>query len=84
MPESNDWEQHPARLTWKALEPYHAMIYFSPEASAAYKTLGLKGYWMGYFASRSASMGAVPAEVVDARLHALDVTLLSRPQSGKA
>ncbi|MEV0587620.1 hypothetical protein [Nonomuraea sp. NPDC050310] len=52
-----------ARKTWRTLEPYHGMIYFSPEAEAAYRDLGLSGR-MGYFASRSAAMGAVSAEVV--------------------
>jgi hypothetical protein len=63
---SNAWEQHPARLAWKTLEPYHAMIYFAPEAREAYTAAGLKGYWMGYFASRAAAMGPVPANVVAA------------------
>jgi Helix-turn-helix family len=52
------------RAMWKVLEPYHAMIYFSPEARAAYSEAGLKGYWMGYFASRSAALGPVGPEVV--------------------
>ena len=52
-----------ARQTWRTVEPIHGMIYFSPEATAAYESLGLTGR-MGYFASRAAPMGAVPAEVV--------------------
>jgi hypothetical protein len=39
------------------------MIYFSPEATEAYKELGLS-YRAGYFASRSAAFGIVPASVV--------------------
>lgn len=39
------------------------MIYFAPEAAAAYEELGLTGR-AGYFASRSAALGAVPAPVV--------------------
>jgi hypothetical protein len=39
------------------------MIYFAPEATAAYEALGVMGF-DGYFASRAAAMGAVPAEVV--------------------
>jgi hypothetical protein len=66
MSEANAWEQHPARLAWKALEPYHAMIYFAQEARDAYTAAGLKGYWMGYFASRAAALGPVSAEVVAA------------------
>jgi hypothetical protein len=52
-----------ARKMWRTLEPYHGLIYFSPEAAAAYEALGVMGF-DGYFASRAAPMGAVPAEVV--------------------
>jgi hypothetical protein len=52
-----------ARKTWRTLEPLHGMIYFVPEAAAAYKRLGVTGR-SGYFASRAAAMGAVNPEVV--------------------
>ena len=52
-----------ARKMWRTLEPYHGLIYFAPEASAAYEALGIVGR-DGYFASRAAAMGAVPPEVV--------------------
>jgi hypothetical protein len=52
-----------ARKTWRTLEPLHGMIYFVPEAAAAYERLGITGR-MGYFASRAAPMGAVAPEVV--------------------
>jgi hypothetical protein len=52
-----------ARKMWRTLEPYHGMIYFAPEATAAYEALGVMGF-DGYFASRAAPMGAVPADVV--------------------
>lgn len=45
------------------LEPCHSFIYFAPEAGMNYHELGLSGA-SGYFASRSAAMGAVNAEVV--------------------
>ncbi|QXC60227.1 hypothetical protein KSP35_18030 [Aquihabitans sp. G128] len=45
------------------LEPVHGFIYFAPEAALAYEELGLDGQ-DGYFASRSAAMGRVGAEVV--------------------
>ncbi|MET8989192.1 hypothetical protein ABZW49_27410 [Nonomuraea wenchangensis] len=56
------------RRTWRTLEPLHGMIYFSPEADAAYKRLGLTGR-MGYFASRAAAFGPVPAEAVIATFY---------------
>lgn len=45
------------------------MIYFAPEAREAYVDAGLKGFWMGYFASRSAAFGPVPAPVVTATFY---------------
>jgi hypothetical protein len=51
---------------WPVFETYHAVTYFAPESAEAYRDLGLKGGWMGYFASRSAPMGPVPPEVVTA------------------
>lgn len=60
-----------ARKMWRTLEPYHGMIYFVPEAPAAYAALGVTGL-DGYFASRSAPMGAVPAEVVVASFFNFD------------
>ena len=55
-----------ARRMWPAFETYHAQIYFVPEAAEAYRRLGLKGGWMGYFASRAAALGAASAELVTA------------------
>jgi hypothetical protein len=53
-----------ARRMWRALETLHMTVYFTPEPREAYRRAGLRGGWMGYFASRSAAMGPVPAEVV--------------------
>ena len=55
-----------ARRLWRTLEPCHSMVYFVPEGVEEYAAIGLKGARMGYFASRAAPMGAVPAEVVTA------------------
>ena len=51
---------------WKAIEPLHAVTYFSEECRTANKKAGLKGYWMGYFASRGAPLGAVSAGTIEA------------------
>ena len=53
-----------ARFLWQRLESYHGLIYFVPEADQHYTALGLEPGMMGYFASRAAAMGPVPAEVV--------------------
>jgi len=51
------------------MEAVHAMIYFSPDAPAAYASVGVTKLRMGYFASRVAAMGAVPAAVVIATFY---------------
>jgi hypothetical protein len=58
-----------AREMWRVIDTYHAVLYFAPERADAYKEAGLKGGWMGYFASRSAPMGAVGSETVVATFH---------------
>ena len=64
-----------ARKMWRTLEPYHGLIYFTPEAEAAYAPFGLQGRG-GYFASRAAAMGPVPAEVVVATFFNFDPRLV--------
>jgi hypothetical protein len=54
-----------ARKTWRTLEPYHGLVYFAPEAPAAYAELGIEGR-DGYFASRAAAFGEASAELVQA------------------
>jgi hypothetical protein len=58
-----------ARRMWQVLETLHMTVYFAPEPRDAYRRAGLRGGWMGYFASRSAAMGPVPAEVVMATFY---------------
>jgi GNAT superfamily N-acetyltransferase len=67
-----------ARRAWRIMEPYHAMTFFAPEARGAFKELGLKGYWMGYFASRSAPLGAVSASVVTALFYNFQPAMVQR------
>jgi hypothetical protein len=56
-----------ARRLWARYEPVHDVLYFSPYARAAASALGLKGYWMGYFAFRAAPLGPIgPAAVTAA------------------
>ncbi|WIM87477.1 hypothetical protein PT015_21980 [Candidatus Mycobacterium wuenschmannii] len=55
-----------ARRFLDRFEPIHGVTYFAPEVREALDGLGYKGYWMGYFAARSAPLGAVPPEVVTA------------------
>jgi hypothetical protein len=55
-----------ARRFYHRFEPVHAVTYFAPEARAAFDGLGYRGFWMGYFAARSAPLGPVPPPVVTA------------------
>ncbi len=65
-----------ARKMWRTLEPYHAMIYFVPDAKPIYERAGLTGRSMGYFASRAAALGAVPADVVSATFYNFNPALV--------
>lgn len=70
-----------ARKTWRTAEPIHGFIYFLPEASRAYESLGTIGPRTGYFASRSAAMGAVPAEVVVSTFYNFNPALVHEAMS---
>jgi hypothetical protein len=71
-----------ARKMWRTLEPFHGMIYFVPEAPAAYRQAGITDVRAGYFASRSAPMGAVGAEVVVATFFNFSPSLVSSAVPG--
>ncbi|MET0701508.1 MAG: hypothetical protein ABWY93_17785 [Mycobacterium sp.] len=58
-----------ARRLFDRFEPVHAVVYFSPEIRQALDALGYRGFWMGYFAARSAPLGQVPPEVVTAMFY---------------
>jgi hypothetical protein len=67
-----------ARAAYLATAPIHAMIYFTPHRLAAYEAVGLRGLRMGYFASRAAAMGPVPANVVIATFFNFNPGLVRR------
>lgn len=67
-----------ARRLHRSIEPYHALIYFAPEAIDGAKALGLKGYWMGYFATRAAPMGPVAPAVVTATFYNFKPAVVER------
>jgi len=70
-----------ARKTWRTLEPLHGMVYFAPEAATSYGRLGLEGQ-SGYFASRSAPMGAVGAGTVVATFYNFRPSLVRESMDG--
>ena len=55
-----------AGRVFRASNSLHSCVYFSPEGDEEYVAAGLRPGRMGYFASRSAPMGAVSAGVVTA------------------
>jgi hypothetical protein len=67
-----------ARRFFNRFEPVHAVTYFAPEARAASDGLGYRGFWMGYFAARSAPLGIVPAEVVTAIFYNFSPTRVAK------
>lgn len=70
-----------ARKTWRTVEPLHGMVYFAPEADASYAGLGLHGR-SGYFASRSAPLGAVGAATVVATFFNFAPSLVEAAMAG--
>lgn len=66
------------RALWRLVEAYHALVYFAPERHDVYTALGLRGGWMGYFASRSAALGVVPADVVTACFYGFAPRMVER------
>jgi hypothetical protein len=60
-----------------SLEPLHGQIYFVPEAGEEYEAIGVDAFPMGYFASRSAAMGAVSAGVVAATFFNFNPSLVA-------
>jgi hypothetical protein len=67
-----------ARRAWTLFEPIHAIVYFASEAPDLYKAAGLRGGWMGYFASRAAPMGAVSAGLVTAVFYSFRPEMVAR------
>src|SRR5262249_17746670 len=45
-----------ARRMWTLFEPIHTVTYFAAEARAAFEAAGVRGFWRGYFAGRSAPL----------------------------
>ncbi|MFD1859302.1 hypothetical protein EHW97_02095 [Aeromicrobium camelliae] len=57
------------REFWRAIETIHDVVYVAPNVKERFEELGLKGFWMGYVASRAAALGTPPPELVIATFH---------------
>ncbi|MGW9211558.1 SCO6745 family protein [Embleya sp. NPDC055664] len=60
---------HIARRMFELLEPICLVTFFADECNEELAALGHRTYWDGYFASRAAPLGRVPAEVVHAAFY---------------
>lgn len=67
-----------SRAFWRAIEAVHVPVYFAADTKQKYEAIGLKGYWMGYTASRSAALGTPPAPVVTALFHGFAPAIIER------
>lgn len=71
-----------ARGMWTLIEPVHAVTYFGPQALTAFTELGLRGFWRGYFAGRSAPLGEASPQVVTAVFHTFAPSFVARAVPG--
>lgn len=67
-----------SRGFWRATEAIHDVVYFAPDARERFEAVGLKGFWMGYVASRSAALGTPSATTVTALFHGFSPALIGR------
>ena len=72
------WVRPDARAWWRFLEPVHAVTYFAPECRERSRAIGLRGFWMGYFAARAAPLGAVGPETVEATFFSFHRSMVRR------
>ena len=67
-----------ARRMWTLFEPVHDVTYFASEARAAFEAAGLRGFWRGYFAGRSAPLGRISAAPVTASFYTFAPAMVNR------
>jgi hypothetical protein len=70
--------EHLARALWTLFEPIHAVTYFSDQSRDALAAIGLTRYWDGYFAGRSAPVGALAGPPVTAMFSGFAPFLVDR------
>ena len=67
-----------ARRLWHAIEPIHAVVYFDSGPIDALKAIGLRGFWMTYFAGRFAPLGAIGPRPAAAMAYGFSPTMVAR------
>ncbi|MFF8420881.1 hypothetical protein [Streptomyces sp. NPDC015680] len=70
------------RTLWLRTEPLHAVVYFDEECRDIGRPVGLKGFWTGYFATRTAPMGRILPEAAAAVLGVFAPGMVARALPG--
>jgi hypothetical protein len=67
------------RQLWHLIEPVHAVVYYAPEVSAAYRDLGydVSTRWPSYFALRLAPLGAVGKQAATAACYSFNPDMVA-------
>jgi hypothetical protein len=66
------------RQFWQGIEVIHDVVYFGDDIRERFDAIGLKGWWMSYFAQRSAALGTPDANTVTALFHGFAPRLVER------
>jgi hypothetical protein len=66
------------RTFWQGIEVVHDVVYFAPDIRERFEAIGLKGWWMAYFAQRSAALGSPDPKLVTALFHGFAPRLVER------
>lgn len=67
-----------ARALHHALEPFHTVAYVARQVRDEFQKLGITNQWSGYFGTRIAPLGAVPASVVEALFYHFHPRMIAR------
>jgi hypothetical protein len=66
------------RRFWQGIEVIHDVVYFAPDIRERFDAIGLKGWWMAYFASRSAALGTPGPRLVTALFYGFAPPMVER------
>jgi hypothetical protein len=66
------------REFWQGIEVIHDVVYFGDDIRDRFDAIGLKGWWMAYFAHRSAALGTPDPKTVTALFHGFAPRLVER------
>jgi hypothetical protein len=66
------------RRFWQGIEVIHDVVYFAPDIRERFDAIGLKGWWMAYFASRSAALGTPGPRLVTALFYGFAPRMVER------